>query len=42
MDVKIAFLNGTLTEDVYITQPEGFVDPKRDGKIYKLQKSIYG
>jgi hypothetical protein len=42
MDVKTAFLNGTLTEDVYMTQPEGFVDPKHAGKIYKLQKSIYG
>jgi hypothetical protein len=41
MDVKIAFLNGNLTEDVYITQPEGFIDPKHAGKICKLQKSIY-
>jgi hypothetical protein len=41
MDVKMAFLNGNLTEDVYMTQPEGFVDPKHDGKICKLQKSIY-
>jgi hypothetical protein len=42
MDVKTAFLNGNLTEDVYKTQPEGFIDPKYDGKICKLQKSIYG
>jgi hypothetical protein len=42
MDVKIAFLNGNLTKDVYMTQPEGFVDPKHDEKICKLQKSIYG
>jgi hypothetical protein len=42
MDVKMAFLNGNLIEDVYITQPEGFVDPKHVGKICKLQKSIYG
>jgi hypothetical protein len=42
MDVKIAFLNGNLTKDVYMTQPEGFVDPKHAGKICKLQKSIYG
>jgi hypothetical protein len=42
MDVKIAFLNGNLTEDAYMTQPEGFVDPKYASKICKLQKSIYG
>ena len=42
MDVKTAFLNGHLSEDVYMTQPEGFVDPKNAGKICKLQRSIYG
>jgi hypothetical protein len=42
MDVKTNFLNGNLTENVYMTQPEGFVDPKYARKIYKLQKSIYG
>jgi hypothetical protein len=42
MDVKTAFLNGNLTDDVYMTQSEGFVDPKHAGKICKLQKSIYG
>ena len=42
MDVKIAFLNGNLTEDVYMMQPEGFVDPSNVGKICKLRKSIYG
>ena len=42
MDVKTAFLNGNLFEDVYMTQPEGFVDPKDATKICKLQKSIYG
>jgi hypothetical protein len=42
MDVKTAFLNGHLSEDVYTTQPEGFVDPKNAGKICKLQRSIYG
>ena len=42
MDVKTAFLNGNLTKDVYMMQPEGFVDPTNAGKICKLQKSIYG
>jgi hypothetical protein len=42
MDVKIVFLNGNMTEDVYMTQPEGSVDPNHAGKICKLQKSIYG
>jgi hypothetical protein len=42
MDIKSTFLNENLTEDVYMTQPEGFVDPKHVGKICKLQKSIYG
>ena len=42
MDVKTAFLNGNLTEDVYMMQPEGFVDPKNVGKVCKLHKSIYG
>ena len=42
MDVKTAFLNGNLEEDVYMIQPEGFVDPKNASKVCKLQKSIYG
>jgi hypothetical protein len=42
MDVKMAFLNGNLTEDVYMTQTKGIVDPKQAGKICKLRKSIYG
>jgi hypothetical protein len=42
MDVKTAFLNGNLEEDVYMIQPEGFVDPNNAGKICKLKKSIYG
>jgi hypothetical protein len=40
MDVKIDFLNGNLTKNVYMTQPEGFVDPKYAKKICKLQNSI--
>ncbi|KAJ4744212.1 Transposon Ty1-GR1 Gag-Pol polyprotein [Rhynchospora pubera] len=42
MDVKTAFLNGNLEEDVYMTQPECFVDPKNANKVCKLQRSIYG
>ena len=37
MDVKTAFLNGNLTEDVYMMQPEGFVDPTNAGKICKFK-----
>jgi hypothetical protein len=42
MDVKITFLNGNLEEDVYMMQPEGFVDATNAEKVCKLQKSIYG
>ncbi|GJU45262.1 retrotransposon protein, putative, ty1-copia subclass [Tanacetum coccineum] len=42
MDVKTAFLNGRLNEDVYMVQPEGFVNPKHPRRVYKLQRSIYG
>jgi hypothetical protein len=42
MDVKMAFLNGYLEEDVHMIQPEGFVDPKDAGKVCKLQRAIYG
>nr|GEW44375.1 hypothetical protein [Tanacetum cinerariifolium] len=42
MDVKTAFLNGHLSEDIYMVQPEGFVDPKHPNKVCKPQCSIYG
>ncbi|GJX16751.1 putative reverse transcriptase domain-containing protein [Tanacetum coccineum] len=42
MDVKTAFLNGRLNEDVYMVQPEGFVNPKHPRRVCKLQRSIYG
>jgi hypothetical protein len=37
MDVKTAFINGHLSEDVYITQPEGFVDPENAGKYVSFR-----
>ena len=42
MDVKTAFLNGYLDEEVYMDQPEGYIDPKHPNKVCKLQRSIYG
>ncbi|GJZ07686.1 retrotransposon protein, putative, ty1-copia subclass [Tanacetum coccineum] len=42
MDVKIAFLNGHLSEEVYMEQPEGFVNPKYPNHVCKLKRSIYG
>ena len=41
MDVKTAFLNGYLTKELYMMQPEGFVDPKGANKVCKLQRSIH-
>jgi hypothetical protein len=42
MDVKSAFLNGPLTEEVYVEQPPGFEDPKRPNHVYKLRMVLYG
>ena len=42
MDVKTAFLNGFFKEELYMMQPEGFVDPKGANKMCKLQRSING
>nr|GEU36378.1 hypothetical protein [Tanacetum cinerariifolium] len=42
MDVKTAFLNGELKEEVYISQPEGFVDQDNPSHVYKLKKTLYG
>nr|GEY79905.1 retrovirus-related Pol polyprotein from transposon TNT 1-94 [Tanacetum cinerariifolium] len=39
MDVKTAFLNGNLREDVYVSQPDGFVDPDNPNHVYKLKKA---
>ncbi|GJZ41301.1 retrovirus-related pol polyprotein from transposon TNT 1-94, partial [Tanacetum coccineum] len=41
MDVKTAFLNGELKEEVYVHQPEGFVDPERPHHVYRLKKALY-
>ncbi|GJW92585.1 retrovirus-related pol polyprotein from transposon TNT 1-94 [Tanacetum coccineum] len=41
MDVKTAFLNGELKEEVYISQPEGFVDQDNPSHVYKLKKALY-
>ncbi|GJX46615.1 retrovirus-related pol polyprotein from transposon TNT 1-94 [Tanacetum coccineum] len=42
MDVKTTFLNGNLREEVYVSQPDGFVDPDKPNYVYKLKKSLYG
>ncbi|GJR88416.1 putative ribonuclease H-like domain-containing protein [Tanacetum coccineum] len=42
MDVKSAFLYGTIEEEVYVCQPPGFVDPKFLEKVYKVEKALYG
>ncbi|GJS82230.1 retrovirus-related pol polyprotein from transposon TNT 1-94 [Tanacetum coccineum] len=41
MDVKTAFLNGPLKEEVYVAQPDGFVDPDHPEKVYRLRKALY-
>nr|GFA68889.1 hypothetical protein [Tanacetum cinerariifolium] len=40
MDVKTAFLNGNLQEEVYVSQPDGFVDPDNPNHVYKLKKAL--
>jgi hypothetical protein len=42
MDVKSAFLNGPISEEVYVEQPPGFEDPQFPNHIYKLHKALYG
>ncbi|GKC06100.1 retrovirus-related pol polyprotein from transposon TNT 1-94 [Tanacetum coccineum] len=42
MDVKTAFLNGILREEVYVSQPDGFVDQDNPIHVYKLKKALYG
>ncbi|GKB91127.1 putative ribonuclease H-like domain-containing protein, partial [Tanacetum coccineum] len=42
MDVKSAFLYGKIDEEVYVSQPPGFLDPKYPEKVYKVVKALYG
>nr|GFB69847.1 hypothetical protein [Tanacetum cinerariifolium] len=42
MDVKITFLNGILCEEVYVSQPDGFVDPDKPNHVSRLKKALYG
>nr|GFA97644.1 putative RNA-directed DNA polymerase [Tanacetum cinerariifolium] len=42
MDVKTAFHNGPLKEEVYVAQPDWFVDPDHPEKVYRLRKALYG
>ncbi|GKE49716.1 retrovirus-related pol polyprotein from transposon TNT 1-94 [Tanacetum coccineum] len=42
MDVKTAFLHGTLKEDVYVCQPKGFIDADHPSHVYKLKNALYG
>ncbi|GKB57953.1 retrovirus-related pol polyprotein from transposon TNT 1-94 [Tanacetum coccineum] len=42
MYVKTVFLNGELKEEVYVSQPEGFVDPDHSTHVYRLKKALYG
>ncbi|GKE45958.1 retrovirus-related pol polyprotein from transposon TNT 1-94 [Tanacetum coccineum] len=42
MDVKMTFLNGEPKEEVYVSQPEGFVDQDNPSHVYKLKKAMYG
>ncbi|GKA26645.1 retrovirus-related pol polyprotein from transposon TNT 1-94 [Tanacetum coccineum] len=42
MDVKTAFLKGIMREEVYVSQPDGFVDQDNPNHVYKLKKALYG
>ena len=42
MDVKRAFLNGVIDEEVYVAQPPSFVDFQKPNHVYKLKKALYG
>ena len=42
LDIKLAFLNGELKEDVYVDQPEGYIATGNEDEVYKLHKALYG
>ena len=42
LDVKTAFLNGDLSEEIYMCQPEGFIKKGEEHKVYRLKKAVYG
>nr|GEY33061.1 hypothetical protein [Tanacetum cinerariifolium] len=42
MDVKTTFINGPLKEEVYVAEPDGFIDPDHPEKVYRLRKALYG
>jgi hypothetical protein len=42
MDVKSAFLNGVIQEEVYVRHPPGFENPKYPHRVYKVSKALYG
>jgi hypothetical protein len=42
MDVKFAFLNGDMKEEVYVRQPVGFIVTGQEGKVLRLKKALYG
>ena len=42
LDVKSAFLNGDLEEEIYVNQPEGFIEEGKEDKVYLLKKALYG
>jgi hypothetical protein len=42
VDIKTAFWNGQLREEVYVSQPEGFIDHERPNHVYRFKKALYG
>jgi hypothetical protein len=42
MDAKFSFLNGYLKEEVYVEQPQGFIDKGKEDNIYRLKRDLYG